>query len=258
MSRSSNRGPHFSLADEIDEESLRELLEDPPDDATEETLAEWHALLGLLLVNRDMHGPGILEARKALDLEPGTAIAHYVLALALADQPSCDRHDREVALGHAEEAARLEPDDESYQIQLGFTHLSILREDGPDSPARPEAALSAALTAIAIDGDNASALLLLAQALEALGRYDEARTAFTGAIARHPREHFLHLGYGAFLLGQSDDVGARAAFAEAERLDPSRGPSHDAGLLARIVGVLKAVASVIGRLLPAARGRGLP
>jgi len=215
MSEISQQRPHFSLRHQLSEERLRRFLKEHSVDAPSQVLAEAHALLALALLNRGQPAQAFEEAAKAIELDPESAYAHYVLSIALILPPwqSWDE-----AIAHAEEAVHLDPINVYFPVQLSYLLLSDPRPNASNDNA--EAALASAQAALRISPLNASAMLMRAQALDRLGRHREARAAFIEGVGTHPETAFLQRGYGAFLLSRGETTSALKAFQQAERLQP--------------------------------------
>jgi tetratricopeptide (TPR) repeat protein len=86
--------------------------------------------------------------------------------------------------------------------------------------ARPAAAAVVLRRAVTADPLNAAAHTALAEALEALRRFDEAIAAARRAVVLAPEQGWMAGVLGRILLGRADVVGAREALEGAARLDP--------------------------------------
>jgi tetratricopeptide (TPR) repeat protein len=206
-------------------------------------------LLGLVLCDGAHDYPAAeAEFQEAIRLNPGEALTHYNLGVALRGQgkaaaaasayreairldPSySDAHD---GLGNAlrdegkvaeaiaayREAIRLDPDDSSHHHSLG----AVLCDAAHDYPA----AVAEFRAAIRLQPGDVVAHCNLGTALSAQGKTSEAIAAYREAIRLDPNGAIAHIHLGATLCDVVHDYAAAIAeFHEAIRLKPDDAEAH--------------------------------
>jgi serine/threonine protein kinase/tetratricopeptide (TPR) repeat protein len=128
------------------------------------SLADAHASLGLILAHAGDARSGLKELERALELNPGLAFAHNIRARVLS---AFERH--EAALGEASLSAQLDP--LSMIIRTGVGDANYFAREYEKSVFHYR-------MAIELDPRFDGAHTDLARAMEALGRFDEARAAY--------------------------------------------------------------------------------
>lgn len=181
---------------------LRRVLADDPQDAVA------HAILATALARGGTLDEATREAETAVGLAPDLAFAHHTLASVLAER---NRH--EAAARAVEEAVRLDP-------KAVDTHvlLAAIRH----AQGRYAEAVAAADRALALEPAHAGALNVRSMALVQLGRRDEAHAGLDAALARDPEDPLSHATRGWALLDQGERERALEHFREALRLDPGQ------------------------------------
>jgi adenylate cyclase len=174
-------------------------------------------------------------AQKAVALDDTDPICHMALAITHAHRKEFD-----AALRETERILALDPNFAPGHINLGF---SLLWRD------RPAEALDAFATAMRLDPHNPDMILhFIARAQFMLGRYDEAIEMLERRIARNPATDVSRVLLAAChgQLGNMD--AARAAWADALRVNPEYALEHRRDLLGE---------SEYGRMLAGLRKAGL-
>jgi serine/threonine-protein kinase len=148
------------------------------------SLAEAYGTLGTIRCHTGDLAGGIRSLRKAIELNPGLARAHTALARALY---SFERHPE--ALAAAQTSVRLDPLSSFIRTTVGDAHYYAREYEKSVLHYR---------MAIELDPRFDGAHTDLARSLEALGRFDEARTEYeegrrlSGGVA-HPSFGLAHL-----------------------------------------------------------------
>ena len=186
---------------DLAEQELRAALAQDPHDARA------HAVLALVLSQRDQGGQALEEADLAVGLGPDRAFCHYARAAVLRDARKLPEAVRSV-----EEAIRLEPEDADYHGQLAAIRLD--QERWAD-------ALAAAEHGLGLDPEHETCLGCRAVALASLGRTAEAEVASGQALAASPASAETHATRGWTMLQAGRYAEALESFREALRLNPS-------------------------------------
>jgi tetratricopeptide (TPR) repeat protein len=177
--------------------------------------ANAHLSLGAVLCDgkRDYEGAATCF-RRATELDPKYALAHYNLGNALFRQKKLDE-----AIAAYRWAAALDPNLFEIQLSLG----AVLCDGKHDY----EGAAACFHRAIEIDSHRAGAHYNLGIALKRQGKLDEAITAFREAIRLDSKHLGAHLALGAVLCdGKHDYEGAATCFHSAIKIDPDRAGTH--------------------------------
>jgi len=132
--------------------------------ALDPSLADPYASIGMVQIHTCEVGEGIRNLRKAIELNPGLAIGHYVLARGLS---ASGRH--EEAISSVQKAVSLDP--LSVMIHTGFGDAYYVARQ------YDRAVLSYRMS-LEIDPRFDGAHTDIARALEALGQFDEARAEY--------------------------------------------------------------------------------
>jgi tetratricopeptide (TPR) repeat protein len=146
-----------------------------------------------------------------LEVHPDNPVAHYTLGAALLQEGRPGE-----ALGHFEEAVRLDPRNPRAQYNLGVGLAAVGRTD--EAVERYEETLR-------LDPSFALAHYNLGVALVARGRRAEAIGHFTAAVQQDPELTPAHFNLAVALAEEGDEEGARAHFHTVLRLDPTFTPS---------------------------------
>ncbi len=156
-------------------------------------LSEAHTPLGLLKVYADWDWAGAeREFRRAIELNPGNANAHYEYALLLARLRRF-----EAALAEMRRAQELEPLTALVSLGVG----QVLLYSGRPAEAREQIRKS-----LELDPDNPNAYYLLGQACELEGRYPEAEKALRRAVELGRRTGLGALGHALAVSGKQGEA----------------------------------------------------
>lgn len=167
-------------------------------------------LYATALLKRGERERGMSLLATVLALEPGNAVAHYQLGVALDEQ----QRTRE-ALDHYEQAIRARP---------GFAEAHNNRGVALKALGRPDEARASFERAVELKPDYAKAHANLGSTLSRLGRPSEALRALDRAVGLDPGHADSHGHRGEVLrdLGRLDE--ALASYARAAELQPEGGP----------------------------------
>lgn len=179
----------------------QELLSDPDNPYV-------YALQAVCLRQLNRNKDALEAARRAVQLGPDFAFAHYVLS-GVYDQ---DNRFKEAELS-IREAIRLDPEDADYYARLSSIQMQ---------QRRWEEALRAAEQALELEPTNSDGLNLRSMALSNLNRRDEAAAATEGALATNPEDAKAHASRGWQYLREGNIDSAMTHFKEALRLDSSQ------------------------------------
>jgi tetratricopeptide (TPR) repeat protein len=186
-----------------------------------------HQNLGVALRRQGKAAAAASAYREAIRLDPNSADAHDGLGTALHGQGMVAE-----AIGAYREAIRLAPYDFSYHQDLG----AVLCDAAHDYPA----AAAEFREAIRLNPDDAVAYVNLGTALRGQGKTSEAIAAYREAIRLDPDGAIAHIRLGATLCDVVHDFAAAIAeFHEAIRLNPGDALAHtDLGVALREQGKL--------------------
>src|SRR4026207_1503549 len=176
--------------------AARQALTNEPDDA----LA--HALLALALAHLEQGKDAVDAGRRAVALAPELSFAHYALGWALLERAELNAAERS-----AQEALRLEPDSHGYAP--------------PAAHVRRAQAIKRAEQGLQIEPEHPGCANLRALSLGALGRTDVAAALVNDVLALDPDDAFGLTNRGWLMLRQSRPQEALESFREALRLDPT-------------------------------------
>ena len=180
--------------------AARQALTNEPDDA----LA--HALLALALAHLEQGKDAVDAGRRAVALAPELSFAHYALGWALLERAELNAAERS-----AQEALRLEPDSHGYAL---LAQIYVRRK-------RWAEAIKAAEQGLQIEPEHPGCANLRALSLGALGRTDVAAALVNDVLALDPDDAFGLTNRGWLMLRQSRPREALESFREALRLDPT-------------------------------------
>jgi len=180
--------------------AARQALSNEPDDA----LA--HALLALALAHLEQGKDAVDAGRRAVALAPELSFAHYALGWALLERAELNAAERS-----AQEALRLEPDSHGYAL---LAQIYVRRK-------RWAEAIKAAEQGLQIEPEHPGCANLRALSLGALGRTDVAAALVNDVLALDPDDAFGLTNRGWLMLRQSRPQEALESFREALRLDPT-------------------------------------
>ena len=180
--------------------AARQALTNEPDDA----LA--HALLALALAHLEQGKDAVDAGRRAVALAPELSFAHYALGWALLERAELNAAERS-----AQEALRLEPDSHGYAL---LAQIYVRRK-------RWAEAIKAAEQGLQIEPEHPGCANLRALSLGALGRTDVAAALVNDVLALDPDDAFGLTNRGWLMLRQSRPQEALESFREALRLDPT-------------------------------------
>jgi tetratricopeptide (TPR) repeat protein len=185
---------------DLAEKELRQAIARDPGDAVA------HALLGVALSHQEDAQQAIECCRQAIGLAPDSAYCHYALAAVLHDHKRYEESRQAV-----DQAIELDPYSASAHALKAQLLLHARQWPG---------ALAAAEEALAIDPEHTDATNLRAVALTKLGRRDEAGTTIEAALTRDPEDATTHANMGWTLLHGGQAHRAAEHFREALRLEP--------------------------------------
>jgi tetratricopeptide (TPR) repeat protein len=178
-----------------------------------------HHTLGLLLANQGREDESGVALRKAIEVNPEDAIAHYNLALQLDH-----RRQWTAALAAYREVARLGPKaagrGRTAGEQVGALTLARRAE------ARAQEILAFLREAVRRKPDDSRAHAELAAALQAVGDLAGAVGVYRKVVALNPRSAQAHDALGRTLLAGKNLEAAAAAFRQALALDPGLTAAH--------------------------------
>ena len=137
--------------------------------------ARAHYCLGRVEVQTKRGAEGIAESERALALNPNLASAHAVIGLA----KLFDGHPEETE-SHELEALRVSPHDTEADVWVAYIALAKLYLGDP------EGALSLYRRAKELNPNYPTGRFIMAGALMALGRLDEARAEVQAGLALNP------------------------------------------------------------------------
>lgn len=147
-------------------------LQDLPADAAEEA----HVGLAEIRLEQEEHKQARRHLAAAIAHEPGCAHYHYLMAIAVEDDPHGDI--KRAGL-HYRRCLALDPDESSYQCDYG---LFALRH------GNPRAGLAALRRAAALAADEPEMLGRVAAGLREAERADEAKDLLRAALFRNPHD----------------------------------------------------------------------
>jgi len=155
-----------------------------------------------------LHRPDA-DAQEAVELDPKSATARYSLGLALYDKGRLEE-----AIGHYEEAIRLDP--------KGFSAARFTLGDALRAKGRLEEAIGHYREAIRLDPqESAAGYNNFALALHDKGEHDEAISYYKEAIRLDPKVAVFHYNLGLALRAKGRLEEAIGHCQEAIRLDPA-------------------------------------
>jgi tetratricopeptide (TPR) repeat protein len=195
------------------ERELRDALADDPNDA----LA--HSMLAVALSRLKKLPEALRESESAVGLDPTNARIFFARSLVLI---AADRSDE--ALCAVREAVQLDTASNADYFMM----LAALLFDKKEW----EHSLAAADRGLSIDPHHVTCLIRRGDALLRLGRFDDAETALTAALAAQPGNAGVHRARGLMFLKRSQAGNALDHLVEARRLDPLARGSCDSIALA--------------------------
>jgi len=174
--------------------------------------ADYHSMLGNLLLERGQVNEAVAHFQKALALQPDEAMAHYNFGVALVQKGQIDE-----AIGQYQEALRLEPDHADAHNNLG---------EALDEKGQTDEAIRQYQEALRLKPDHADAHNNLGAALDEKGQTDEAIRQYQAALRLKPGHAEAHNNLGLALgrKGQTDE--AIRHYQEALRLKPDYTDAH--------------------------------
>jgi tetratricopeptide (TPR) repeat protein len=175
--------------------------------AATDRLARGQLLLGMAYARREEWPQAIACFRRGIELQPGAAACHHVLAEAMHQNGEDD-----AAMEHYRTARRLDP--YSNPVHMSLAH-ALGRANRWDE-AIPE--IRAALALQTEDGNNWSTL---AQALGRTGKAEEAVAAYREALRLSPESAAAHVNLGTALWQANHLDEALAIYSRALELDPA-------------------------------------
>jgi tetratricopeptide (TPR) repeat protein len=185
---------------DLDSALARQALAADPDDAVA------HALLALALAHLDQGREAVSAGQRAVALAPESSFTHYALGCA-----HLERGELATAELAAREALRLEPDGHGFAL-LAQIHVRQKRWND---------ALAAAEGGLQIEPEHQGCGNLRALALGALGRPDAAALVMDEVLAADPDDASSHANRGWLMLRQARVDEALLSFRAALRLDPT-------------------------------------
>jgi serine/threonine-protein kinase len=168
--------------------------------ALDPTLADAHTSIGIILAHTGKLREGIRELEMAIELNPGDAMAHNVLARALS---SFERHAE--ALAAVQKSVRLDPLSSLIHTGLGDAHYFAREYEKSAFLYRMSVELDPRF-----DGAHTDR----ARALEALGRFDEARAEYEEGRRLAGGAAGASFGLGHLEAASGNEIMARRILAE--------------------------------------------
>ena len=179
--------------------------------------------------------------RVVLGSFPASAVAHALLAMALADQnrgraslqaaDAAIRLNAHLALSHAARACAFETLGLSWEAEMEGRQAVALAPTDPNRHSdlagivgragRHGEALDITARGLLLNPQHLPSLHCRARALVSLGRTDEAQELLTSALLEDPDLAQLHASIGLLLESRNDTLRAADEFREAIRLDDS-------------------------------------
>ena len=175
--------------------------------AATDRLARGQLLLGMAYARREDWPQAIACFRRGIELQPGAAACHHVLAEALHQNGQDD-----AAMEHYRTARRLDP--YSNPVHMSLAHA--LGRANRWEEAIPE--IRAALALQTEDGNNWSTL---AQALGRTGKIEDAVVAYREALRLSPESAAAHVNLGTALWQANHADEALALYSRALELEPT-------------------------------------
>ncbi len=173
-----------------------------------------HYNIGLALYDQGKREEATAEFRKAVELDPKLVQAHYNLGIALRDQGK-----REEATVEFRKAIELDP-----KLALAHRNLGgVLLDQGKSDEAASEFR-----KAIELDPKDASAHNTLGNIVRGQGKREEAAAEFRKAVELDPKLAIAHINLGSVLLDQTKLEQATVEFRKAIELDPKLAVVHSA------------------------------
>lgn len=145
-------------------------------DLPREVAEEAHVRLAEIHLDNDRLKQARRHLTAALAHEPDCAHYHYLLAIAVEDDPNCDPKRAGV---HYRRGLRLDPDHADYQCDYG---LYAIRN------GQTRAGLTALRRAVKLAPDEPTILGRVAEALRQADKADEAKDLLRAALFRQPRD----------------------------------------------------------------------
>jgi membrane associated rhomboid family serine protease/Flp pilus assembly protein TadD len=200
-----------------------------PDESHRRALVAMVVNHGVALARADRHDEAIAEYRRAIELEPEHAIAHYDLGLALAR-----KDDHEAAIAAFERSLALRPDDAARHALVS----AILQQSYDLSDkGKHDDAVALCRHGIAAAPNDERTQYGLGVALHRKGDDEAAAAAFRAALALDPSSYArqalapMLLNRGVTLARERKDDEAIAAYLESIALQPDEPLAHyDLGL----------------------------
>lgn len=200
-----------------------------------------HLRHGAELLARNKPETAEVAFREVIDAFPESAVAHALLAMALADQgrgreaiQSADRAvqlDPRLALAHAARACALETSGLAWDAEMEGRQAVALAPTDPDRHSdlagivgragRYGEALDITTRGLSLNPQHLPSLHCRGLALVSLGRVDEAQELMTSALLEDPDLAQLHASIGRLLEDRGDRDRAADEYREAIRLDAS-------------------------------------
>jgi tetratricopeptide (TPR) repeat protein len=165
---------------------------------------------GLAYVDKKQYDAAVIQFKKALQVDPNYADAHYQLGLALLRQGNDKQH---LTQGYFElnQAAKLDPKNLKARLEMG--NLLWARTDF-------KKAAEQARTVLQQDPNSAEAYALLGTSLFAQKEPAEALEAYNKVIELKPNQASGYMNRGVLYASMRKDAEAEADFKKAISLDP--------------------------------------
>lgn len=193
---------------------LEEILGRDPENAS------GFALRALCLAQVEEWRGALESGKRAIELDPSMAFAHWSLAHVLAD-----RQDFRAAVGPARAAVRLDAGAADHHALLARIEAASGRWDD---------ALRSAETALSLERGHPGAQRTRALVLQHRGRAEEADSAFLNALIQDPDDAFAYAGRGWSMLRVGGDSGSAVEhFQAALRIAPDSAWARE-GLIAAL------------------------
>src|SRR5579863_6469305 len=163
---------------------------------------------GMKYMDDSKYDSAVIQFRKAIQIDPKFAEAHYQLAEA--DLKLTHNQD---AFREMSQVVELDPNHFKARIALGGMYLA----SGSHFYTNAE---EQARYVVDHDPDNSDAYVLLGNVMLAQKKYDDALVAFSKAIAIKPNDPNAYMNRGAVYIFMKQDDAAEKDFKKAVELDP--------------------------------------
>lgn len=177
-----------------------------------ETAKRKYVESGMKYMEQKKYDSAVIQFKKALQVDPKYAEAHYQLGTAQLDLQHYPEAYKELS-----QAVELDPNHVKARLALGSLLLSARQFDKTEEQAR---------YVVEHDPNNAEGFVLLGNALLAEKHQQEAVDAFTKAISLKPNDADAYVNRGVLYAYMKQDASAEADMRKAISLDPHKLPAY--------------------------------